>query len=421
MNPRSSFTLIEFLIVIAIVAVLSVVVILTLNPAQLLKQARDSTRLSDLAIINKALNIYQVDQVSGNLGSSSVVYVSIPDPAATTTAGTNCQGVSGLTTSSLPSGWSWHCPASSTARNTDGTGWIPVNFSSISAGSPLSNIPIDPVNTTSSGYYYAYTVGSSSASVWLLSALPESTKYRSTQNPLNLDGVFLSGADYTISPIFTTQGLVGWWKFDEGSGSSASDSSGNGNTGTVVGASWAGGKTGQGLSFDGTNNDRVSVSSTVLNDMSSFSWSFWIVRNDLASTNIMSKDAWNCGVAGMQIAFYWQDPNVLDFRVNHSSGAAIARSQSYAASVWNNWRHIVAVYDGILKRVSIYKDGVEALYSGRSDGVGAKSNDNSYNLLLGDCGNAGQGTDFAGFLDDVRIYNRALSAAEIQAIYNATK
>ncbi|HEY4526144.1 MAG TPA: prepilin-type N-terminal cleavage/methylation domain-containing protein, partial [Candidatus Paceibacterota bacterium] len=49
---RSSFTLIELLIVIAIVAILSTVVIITLNPAELLRQSRDSVRLSDLSLMN---------------------------------------------------------------------------------------------------------------------------------------------------------------------------------------------------------------------------------------------------------------------------------------------------------------------------------------------------------------------------------
>ncbi len=52
----------------------------------------------------------------------------------------------------------------------------------------------------------------------------------------------------TINPH---PGLVGWWRFDEGSGTIAGDSSGNGNNGTIYGATWVAGKYGQALSFDG--------------------------------------------------------------------------------------------------------------------------------------------------------------------------
>src|ERR1700677_2137794 len=92
-KSKKGFTLIELLVVIAIIAILSVVVILTLNPAELLRQNRDSSRLSDMTTLNDAVSLYSQDQSSASnfsLGSSSVVYVSIPDPTATSTSGTNC-------------------------------------------------------------------------------------------------------------------------------------------------------------------------------------------------------------------------------------------------------------------------------------------------------------------------------------------
>ena len=99
-NRRRAFTLIELLVVIAIIAVLAVVVVLVLNPPELLRQSRDSNRLSDMSLLNSAVSIYSSDQGTASsftLGSSSVIYVSIPDPAATTTAGDRCQGLSLIT------------------------------------------------------------------------------------------------------------------------------------------------------------------------------------------------------------------------------------------------------------------------------------------------------------------------------------
>ena len=55
----SSFTLIELLIVIGILAVLATVAVVTLNPLELIKQSRDSNRMADLATLNKALAVYQ--------------------------------------------------------------------------------------------------------------------------------------------------------------------------------------------------------------------------------------------------------------------------------------------------------------------------------------------------------------------------
>jgi competence protein ComGC len=77
LEVRDGFTLIDLLIIIAVIAVLSIVVLFIINPGEQLAQARDANRLSDLSILNNVINLYQSTGLS--LGSSSVVYVSIPD------------------------------------------------------------------------------------------------------------------------------------------------------------------------------------------------------------------------------------------------------------------------------------------------------------------------------------------------------
>src|SRR5690348_15310696 len=97
---RKGFTLIELLIVLAIIAILALIVLLFLNPSELLKQTRDSQRLSDLQTMDQAIQQYSQNS-TGTLGSSTVVYVSIPDPTApdptpSSTGGNNCSGVPNL-------------------------------------------------------------------------------------------------------------------------------------------------------------------------------------------------------------------------------------------------------------------------------------------------------------------------------------
>lgn len=165
---KGGFTLIELLLVVAVIVALAVTVFVALNPAQRLAEARDAKRISDMSSLQNALNLYTNDiafagQVP-SFGISSTIYISVPDPTATTTLGTNCAGL-GLT-------GSYHCAASSTYQQTNGTGWIPVNFAATAAPS-LSQLPIDPVNTTSSGEYYEYATDGSSN--WEVLASPEST------------------------------------------------------------------------------------------------------------------------------------------------------------------------------------------------------------------------------------------------------
>lgn len=145
------FTLIELLIVIAILAVLAVAVVVVLNPAELLKQARDSNRISDLASIDKALNLYFYDVAPTSFTATT-----------TCTSGTSFPGL-GVST----------CAQNSSASTT-GSGWVPVDLEDISGGSPLSRLPIDPVNNSDN--YYAIKV-SSTVGKFEINASMESIKY----------------------------------------------------------------------------------------------------------------------------------------------------------------------------------------------------------------------------------------------------
>ena len=154
------FTLIELLVVIGIVVVLSVVVLLTLNPAQLLRQARDSTRISDLGTLKSALALYLADVTTPALGNTGLCYVS-----TSTSPGVNCLVFAAGTTTVTNA-------ASSSLVN--GQGWIPVNFNDISSGAPLSVLPLDPTNTAA--LFYAYRANTSTL-VYELDAILESNKY----------------------------------------------------------------------------------------------------------------------------------------------------------------------------------------------------------------------------------------------------
>lgn len=159
------FTLVELLIVIGILAVLTAAVIVVLNPTTLLKEARDVQRIQDLASVDTSLVILETLNSSLNLGTASTVYVSIPSNQ------TNCSDLG------LPSiaGWNYACVSEANLQNTDGTGWIPVNFQDATGVVQLSSLPIDPTNTTTTGLYYTYIKGS-----WELTAALESVKYQQT-------------------------------------------------------------------------------------------------------------------------------------------------------------------------------------------------------------------------------------------------
>lgn len=174
------FTLIELLIVIAILAILATAVALVLNPAELLKQGRDSTRLSDLATLQSALALYLADVAAPTFGSDT----------AKCTAGT--AGTA-------------HCPLLSTVTAVtavDGTGWVDVDLTGISGGSPLSRLPVDPTNTGI--LFYVFLGTSTPALNFEINAELESAKFEDTQNLDAKDG----GDDTGVYEIGTNPGLI---------------------------------------------------------------------------------------------------------------------------------------------------------------------------------------------------------------------
>lgn len=167
---RSGFTLIELLVVIAIIAILAVVVVLTLNPAELLRQARDSNRVSDLATIKSAESLFEADVATSSanaLGTYGTAYVY--SGGVTSTA---------VLSSTAATGWAFQSASvatingASTTRLVNGTGWIPTNLSAISSGAPIGSWPVDPVNNNLLSYVFV-----ASGTTFKVDAKMESAKY----------------------------------------------------------------------------------------------------------------------------------------------------------------------------------------------------------------------------------------------------
>ena len=173
-KKQKGFTLIELLVVIAIIAILAVVVVLTLNPAELLRQARDSNRVSDFATLKSAIGLYAADVSSPSFTpTNGVIYISQQTGTPLTTSTLN--GTSSATNWGFATADTVNATFTSTVyRNVDATGWIPVAFNKISSGAPVGSLPVDPTNNAS--YTYAY-VGNNASSTYKLAAKMESTKY----------------------------------------------------------------------------------------------------------------------------------------------------------------------------------------------------------------------------------------------------
>ena len=258
---------------------------------------------------------------------------------------------------------------------------------------------VDMADTTNSGMY----MGNQYVNHW------DSNNYA---NELGTDTTYYWRID-EIGPACSTKGSVwnfttietngpaAWWKFDEGTGAIAYDSAGNNNNGTIYGATWTAGKIGSALSFDGTN-DYVDCGSGPSN-YDNITVSAWMQT----STNgvlVSNRDS-----AGSYGTWYTLLSTRIEIGDNSQGGY---RSVTFITPTLNGtWHHVVYTKNGT--NHTIYVDGsLDQQFTSNADisqnsplFIGkrwTRSNDPSW---------------FNGIIDDVRIYNRDLSAEEAELLY----
>jgi hypothetical protein len=201
-------------------------------------------------------------------------------------------------------------------------------------------------------------------------------------------------------------GLVAAYGFEEASGTTATDTSGKGNNGTLQGAArTANGRFGRALSFDGVN-DWVTVADAASLDSTRVTVEAWVYPTTLSGwrTTVLKERA-----GGLVYGLYAHDNAPNPAMTIAMSG--VDQSASGSASLpLNTWTHLAATYDGTTIR--LFVNGVQAGTRAVSGSLAASTGP----LRIG--GNAVWGEYFSGRIDEVRIYNRALSAAEIQADMN---
>lgn len=201
----------------------------------------------------------------------------------------------------------------------------------------------------------------------------------------------------TVQIAEPTANLTQKWQLDEAAGGVA-DNAVSGSDGTLQnGATWqaAGGRIGGALQFDGVD-DNVSLPSLVLSP--SFSLAFWMKRTvdvDANYMGIITQD----GFQGV-----WHNENSTAITLFNADGDVVMQGGAVKTNIW---AHVVVTDDGATSR--LYVDGVEVVSSG--DRVGF-----TLNSFAGSFG-GGDDVNFQGLLDDVRVYNAALTPTQIQHLY----
>jgi hypothetical protein len=201
------------------------------------------------------------------------------------------------------------------------------------------------------------------------------------------------------------------WTFDQGTGTSAPDSSGNGNTATLqAGASWATGKVGPyALNLSGATNSYATAPGPVVDTSQSYSVSAWVKPSSLSGIRtFVSMD-------GNAISPFYLQMNNGQFQLTTRSSdatASVATTVLGSTAVVGTWYHVAGVYDDVAHTITLYVNGV-------SQGSAAFTlpwKANGATTVGRAKWNGGNVDFYSGAIDDVRLEGRALSPGEIAAL-----
>ncbi|QYR22777.1 fibronectin type III domain-containing protein [Paenibacillus sp. sptzw28] len=209
-----------------------------------------------------------------------------------------------------------------------------------------------------------------------------------------------------------------WYKFDETSGTTAADSSGYGNNGTVNGgsnATWATGKYGNAISFGGTNTTAayVALPGNLVDNMNSMTFAAWVYCSNTADA--VSLFTAGPAAAATPTKYMMMLLNGSRFTITASGNIAEQNISPSGNLTANTWKHIAVTLSG--STGILYIDGVQAA---TNTGMTVKPSDLAPTTSGNFIGKSAWTGDkyLKGQIDDFRIYNRALSASETTNVMN---
>ncbi len=220
-------------------------------------------------------------------------------------------------------------------------------------------------------------------------------------------------AQTCVAPL---PGLIGWWDGDDVSGTTAFDLA-NGNDGTLTnGATTASGKVGSAFSFDGID-DVVKLAQTYkFSRGDDFTLDLWVSQHQLATDNSLVIDTRAGTRFGYDLVIRPDGTVVFGGRCDNSDNNWFSRSSPNKISPDDQWHHIAAVIDWTNDENRLYIDGNLEDIGDLTTCDGLTGSDK---FLIGAIGGPFPDFIFNGRIDEVELFDRAVSETEIQAIFNA--
>jgi hypothetical protein len=191
---------------------------------------------------------------------------------------------------------------------------------------------------------------------------------------------------------------VAAYAFEEGAGTTVADVTGKGHPGTIREAVWTTGHSGKALQFDGVNDWVTIADKTDLRFSSTLTLEAWVNPSALSDFRTVIMKERTGDLAYVLYSSGLNSPSVYLRNASATSATALPA---------NTWSHLAATYDATTIR--LYVNGVQVASAAKTGALAATAGA----LRLG--GNGVWGEWFAGRIDDVRLYDKALTAAQVQA------
>lgn len=208
-------------------------------------------------------------------------------------------------------------------------------------------------------------------------------------------------------------GLVGYWSLNEGSGTVAGDFSGSGNTGSFNSdPQWTDGRYDQGLVFDGTDDFLSINNSPELDVTTSYTLSAWIKPDVVDNYNLVFFRGTG---SASEIEVYGRQSDTVILHNRSGSGGTMTYKTGPAFTA-NTWMHVAVTYNNSASEWKVYYDGVEQNFT-LANGNGENPADNDSGWRIGKNDGSFGNSEFNGTIDEIRIYNRALSASEVRDLH----
>lgn len=374
---RHAFTLIELLVVIAIIGILSALVITQLGNSSI--KARNAAAQSDVVEMGKAVESFRTDDTASGAVVSNI---------------------------------------SGTVDTLNGTyGTLPNLFKGIQSTTSLTYAAA-VTKTPSASYTYRYYTSSVSAggTRQLVQAAPSQPEYVLCSNLINAPQPSFcttegSSPQQGTDQVKAVRGLIAWYQLDgNGTNTSAPDTSGYGISGSLQNFTfdnttngWTSGKIGGALLFNGTN-DYIDAGNDPSIQLSTGTISAWIKTSNAGSGYrgiIVKQNAYGIFTLNNSVAFYdWGGTgnNITSVRADD-----------------NSWHLVTLTFQsGVANGTTAYFDGAPILTARIT------VSNQTTNAQIGGGGNPSPAQTFSGLIDDARIYNRSLSATEVQQLYQGT-